>query len=90
MPFTEEDYLAMAFYENIPTYGKYAKIAAKKLTEIGKTVIKGLKENAEDEWRTARSDGGAFFGETEWVKNYLKSLEVDPYNKSLSQIYKHY
>ncbi|MGD0465305.1 MAG: hypothetical protein ABSA84_01210 [Gammaproteobacteria bacterium] len=85
MFFTAEDYLAMAFYENAPTYGKYAKIAAKKLGEIGKIVIKGLKDNAEDEWRTARSEGGAILGETEWVKNYLKSLEIDPDNKSLNQ-----
>jgi hypothetical protein len=85
MFFTAEDYLAMAFYENAPTYGKYAKIAAKKLGEIGKIVIKGLKDNVEDEWRTARSEGGAILGETEWVKNYLKSLEIDPDNKSLNQ-----
>ncbi len=85
MFFTAEDYLAMAFYESAPIYRKYAKIAANKLGEIGKIVIKGLKENAEDEWRTARSEGGAIWGETEWVKNYLKSLEVDPDNKSLSQ-----
>ena len=85
MFFTAEDYLAMAFYESAPIYRKYAKIAANKLGEIGKIVVKGLKENAEDEGRTARSEGGAIWGETKWVKNYLKSLEVDPDNKSLSQ-----
>ena len=82
---TEEDYLAMAFYENAPVYGKYAKEAAKKIGEIGKIVFEGLKNNAEDELRTARSEGGAIFGETQWVQNYLKSIEIDPVNKTTSQ-----